>query len=353
MSVIRKAKKAYRRLWCWNNKVLKPKPMFDVPVITRIRFALRGFNANEYVWYDLEHNDYREYISEYERTLSRDINGEYKLVLDDKLLFEELLSKYVNVPEIYAWVHNGIVHGLHGNNVSNENLVKFCSEQRDLVVKWETGFEGKGTYIVHYTRNDHFLINGEECDGKRLTEIVMKHGSSIICEYMHQSAFEDELFSKSTNTLRIVCAKKRNEKNVRILRAVQRIGTEESKPVDNVSAGAMAAMIDLDTGILEQAVIAKSHNKNELFKKYDVHPDTGVKIAGKVIPNWDDIKQKIVYVTNQFPYINFVAWDVLLTEHGMCIIEGNASAGLMMFQCNGGVRNSDFGDIYRSYGIIK
>ena len=45
--------------------------------------------------------------------------------------------------------------------------------------------------------------------------------------------------------------------------------------------------------------------------------------------------------------------DVLLMDEGFCVIEGNASAGCVMFQMDGGVRDGEIGDIYRSYGIIK
>lgn len=353
MTIKDRAKKVYKRIWCWNNKVLKPKPLFHVPSYIRVKYAIKGFNANEYVWYDLAHNDYNEYISEYERILSREINGEYKLLLDDKLLFEELFRKYIHVPIIYAWINNGIVYGLHEMDINNSNIIDFFKDKIDLVVKWKVGFEGKGTYIVHYSGNQEFVVNGKVVGSNQLKDICFNHGSAIICEYMIQSSFEKQLYPDATNTLRIICAKKKGEKEVRILRAVQRIGTSESKPVDNVSAGAMAAPIDIATGELGLAVIAKSHNKEELFRKYERHPNTGEIIAGKVIPDWENIKNTILNMTNQFPYLNFVAWDVLLTEDGICLIEGNASAGLMMFQCEHGVRNSDIGEIYRSYGIIK
>ena len=86
---------------------------------------------------------------------------------------------------------------------------------------------------------------------------------------------------------------------------------------------------------------------------YNKHPDTDVQISGKIIPNWVQIKKEIVDLTNKFPYLNFVAWDVLLTNNGIYIIEGNASSGCGMFQMQHGVKNEELGDIYRNYNIIK
>ena len=133
---------------------------------------------------------------------------------------------------------------------------------------------------------------------------------------------------------------------------MQRIGNDACKPVDNVSAGGYASEIDLETGVLGPA-IAKYGPMDRRMKEFDYHPDTGAQIAGMVIPNWDAIKKGIVDLTNTFPYLNFVAWDVLLIEEGFCIIEGNASSGCGMFQMKHGVKNEELGDIYRSYGIIK
>lgn len=90
---LRKFRKAYNIIW-------KAKSEFSVPYFTRLRFALKGFNVNEIVWFDLKNNDYNNYISEYKRLMSREINGPYKFILDDKLVFEEVFGQYTTVPKI-------------------------------------------------------------------------------------------------------------------------------------------------------------------------------------------------------------------------------------------------------------
>ena len=42
---------------------------------------------------------------------------------------------------------------------------------------------------------------------------------------------------------------------------------------------------------------------------------------------------------------------MLLTDEGICIIEGNASSGLVMVQREHGVRNGPIGEVYKSYGL--
>ena len=55
----------------------------------------------------------------------------------------------------------------------------------------------------------------------------------------------------------------------------------------------------------------------------------------------------------KLPYIYFVAWDVLLTEDGICIIEANSSSGINIIQMWGGQRNKELGNFYRTHKIIK
>lgn len=339
----------------WFRLVWKNKTDYKVSLLTKTKYALKGFTVNEYIWYDLEHNDYREYISDYERIRSREINSEYKIILDSKLLFDEVFRKYTRVPKIYAWISGGIVYGLHGEDIENTSLIKTLKKYVIAVLKLENGYEGKGTYVIEYKQNNKenvFLVNGSLMSDVDVERLCLSNGNAILSEYMFQSEFENSLYPDAANTIRIVCAKKKGKEKTHIIKAVQRIGNDACKPVDNVSAGGYASEIDLETGELGPA-IAKCGPMERRMIEFDVHPDTGAQITGKVIPNWKTLKTEIIDLTNRFPYLNFVAWDVLLTEDGFCIIEGNASSGCGMFQMKHGVRNSELGDIYRSYGIIK
>lgn len=339
----------YRRVW-------KAENTFHVPFPNRLKYALKGFTANESVWFDLEKNDMRDYISEYERVNSREINGVYKVILDDKLLFEEIFRHYAKVPAVYAWISDGVVYGRHGCEVNDRNWMDLIKRFGAVVLKSESGYEGKGTYIIKMVNNDAlncFLVNGVSASEQDVRALLLKSSRAILCEYIKQSAFEDSLYPDASNTLRIVCAKKKGEAEARVVKAVQRVGNDFSRPMDNVSAGAIACPIDLETGRLGMGCIPKTHKRPEGARFFSKHPDTGAVLAGKVIPGWDQLKKEIKDLSDQFPFLNYIAWDILLTEDGFCVIEANASSGCMMFQIEHGVRNEEIGDIYRSYGIIK
>ena len=65
------------------------------------------------------------------------------------------------------------------------------------------------------------------------------------------------------------------------------------------------------------------------------------------------IKARVTALASEFPYLDFIAWDILLTEQGMCVIEANASSGVNIIQLWGGQRHGELGEVYRRYGIIK
>ncbi len=345
-------KDKYKEIKSWKNIVWDKKPDSKVPFTAKLVYALRGFSAQEYVNYDFAHNDYRKYISELERLNSRDIiNRQYKFILDDKLVFEEVYGQYTNVPTNYAWVKDGIVYGLHGNGMNNDNLIDYLKQYRDTVLKWNGKGGGAGTKVIFY-HDDKFYVNESECDEETVKNMFNRKGEAILCQYIKQSAFEAGLYPHTTNTIRIVCAKKRGEKSAEFITAVQRVGCKDSIPVDNASSGGLVLPIDPESGELGCG-IAIHGSPDRVRIPFDKHPDTGEAFVGKKIPDWKELVNQMVDLTNKIPYLYFVAWDILLTDDGYYIIEGNASSGVGIFQTSGGIRDSKFGDIFRDYGIIK
>ena len=134
---------------------------------------------------------------------------------------------------------------------------------------------------------------------------------------------------------------------MKVFFAVQRIGRKETIPEDNGSKGGLVANIDLETGMLSEARCLKE------LGTWEVHPDSGNPIKGVVIPDWDGIKKEILDVCKKIPYMDFMAWDLLITEEGPCVIEINTSSGINIIQLWGGQKQGELGDFFRHYKVIK
>lgn len=65
------------------------------------------------------------------------------------------------------------------------------------------------------------------------------------------------------------------------------------------------------------------------------------------------IKAEILEVADKLPFMDFIAWDILITKKGVCVIEANSSSGVNIIQLWGGQRQGELGDFFRHYKVIK
>ena len=335
----------------WLSVVVHSRRCYKIPFRKRLWANLHCFTNDEYVVFRLDKNDYHDYISEYERQKSRSINGDYRIAMDDKLLYEQVFSRHIRVPANYAYIQNKRIYPLGEYTVNEDSLLDFIKEKKKVMLKLNNSGGGNGIHVLSH-EDGCFFVDGKEYAAQDLFAYVVGAHDSILSEYIYQGEWGNSLFPKTVNTTRVVVAREKNATEYKVIGAVQRIGREASIPVDNADAGGLIAEIDLETGILSNA--ASRVNKDGTNMEFmDSHPDTGARITGKQVPRWNEIKQYLVDLAYQYPYINFFAWDIVVLDDGLRALEVNASSGVKMFQLHRGIRNGAFGDLYRSYGVIK
>lgn len=109
--------------------------------------------------------------------------------------------------------------------------------------------------------------------------------------------------------------------------AMLRLPTEESGGRANVSQGAIAAGVDIATGITTYAVAHKSQSIQYL-------PGTKKKLNGIVVPNWDKVLLTAVRAANVADLV-FAGIDIFLhQEKGPMVVELNAAPGLSIQAAN-------------------
>lgn len=327
------------------SEIICAERFYKVPFFTRLKMNLNGFTADQYIRYKLKENDIREYISEFERWKSRRINGRYNIVLDDKLLFPEVFGSYVPIPSNLAWIKNGVFYSLSGGYLTNDELLAILAARKKLVIKpvYAQG-SGRGVYILKAV-GKKYLLNDERIDD--VIDRLSNLDNYVVVEFIQQHQYADKLFRHSTNTIRLITTINKQTGRAIITNSVHRIGVEASIPVDNGKKGALVAEIDIVTGIMGQAKTFYD------LTCYSVHPETNAPIKGVKIPFWAEVKEQLVSVAERFPYIPFMAWDVVITDEGFYVIEINTSSGVNLFQMWRGERNRNLGDFYREHNIIR
>lgn len=304
-----------------------------------------GYLADQYSLYDFDNNDRREYISEYEWYKSRYINEPFNAMFDNKIICNEVLERYIRVPKIFVAKNQGRL--IKYTDIDTyEGVLDLLRREEKLYIKPISAGKGKGVYLLTFD-NEEFFVDDQVKSASEMISFLKKDSNWLLTEAIQQGAYLNSIYDKTANTIRFITWKSPETGEFEVFFAVQRIGTKATIPVDNGSRGGLVAQIDLDTGILSEARNLHSLNC------WEYHPDSGASIKGAQIPNWEAVKREMLELANRFPFMNFMAWDLLLTEEGICIIEANTSSGVNIIQLWGGQRKGPLGDFYRYHGIIK
>jgi hypothetical protein len=306
--------------------LLKSEASCPVPVklANRARMWRRGFLGVSHVIYNLEHNKIDDYLPDYHRKLrSPHINGSFSIVLNNKLLFYEVLQSYRHrLPPLHGILQRDTLWRFT-NPVridAQSWLMQHLAEGGSLVLKPVQGGGGKGIIVLSGPPENALLKVKKACadlDNYMVTERVKQH------DYVEQ------IYAATVNTIRIVTMWDVDEGYPFIAAAVQRIGTRKSAPVDNWTRGGLSAEIDLQCGTIGHAVTYPASGKLEWQAK---HPETGAQIEGVTIPRWQEVCSEILQIAGSLPYLPYIGWDVVVTTDGFAILEGNNYTDVNLLQ---------------------
>ena len=335
----------------WVRRILLAPDHFSSNPIRKLALALSGgYLTDQYAIYDFKNNDKREYLSEFDWYRSRWINEPFDQMLNNKIICTEVLQQYVYVPKLLAMKNKRRMVSLEKDRadeyLSCDDIHELLKAHGSLFMKPLAAGKGKGVYRLEFT-DGSIAIDGALTSKEDFDVFLEKEDGWFLSETVRQHAFLDSIYDKTTNTIRFITLRDPESGNFKVFFAVQRIGTSATIPVDNGSRGGLVSQISLETGELSEARSLHS------LDVHINHPDSGAPIKGAVIPNWGKIKEEMLDLARKFPFMNFIAWDILLTERGICIIEANTSSGVNIIQLWGAQKNGELGDFYRAHGVIK
>ncbi|WP_026665758.1 sugar-transfer associated ATP-grasp domain-containing protein [Butyrivibrio sp. FC2001] len=191
----------------------------------------------------------------------------------------------------------------------DEFVGRMKSDTNDIFVKVLDGFGGRGDYKAKADENSLKEVY------KNITESKAKY---IVEEYFYQDGFFHDVNPSSLNTIRVTTAK--NKRGIQVFFAYFRAGGAGSQ-VDNLHSGGVSYPIDITNGQLCMGHTYKTSN-------IEYHPSTNTKVAGYVIPNWDEIIKFAKKLHGMAPEgANLIGWDFCVNKDKIIVIEGNAGPG--------------------------
>lgn len=267
-----------------------------------------SFGFDEYFmfhFYEKTSEERREYVSCRERISYCERMNSIKnmIIFDDKALSYKVFKKY----------YKRDLAGIFSEN--DEDIFKnFISQHERFIVK---PFDGAGGYGIQ-------IMNGDKNYPKRqLMELLAKYKKGfVIEELIIQSNELSQLHPESVNTLRMptVLFKDRTD----IIHPVLRVG-RGGNIVDNSHSGGISCGIDVDTGKIISAADANG-------RRYETHPDTGVRLIGFNVPDWEEAKSLAIELARVLPDNKYTGWDLAHTENGWIMQEGNDRGDFDIFQ---------------------
>lgn len=291
----------------------------------------RGFLSYHIKQYGLTEDNWRDCLSDRDYKWLRPLNNEYRKLLWDKVTLRYCLDKYRRyLPEYYYHIvpRNGKTELLKMPDCpeylprSLDGLLELLRERKLLAMKPTVGSHGIGFYRLGFD-GGRYTVNGEEkTESEMLDFFSALNDYYNISEYIVMHSALGKIYSQVACTVRIMVINRSGLDPV-IENAYFRIGTKSTGFTDNIGSGGVFAYVDEKTGFFHDAEVIKEH----VISPCPLHPDTGARIEG-YLPHWDEVLSVIPEVCRYISPLEYLGFDVVITDSGFKILEINTHQDL-------------------------
>lgn len=160
------------------------------------------------------------------------------------------------------------------------------------------------------------ILSAADHDRNSLLKYMKNKGFNLAEEFIIQHPEMSRLSDSGVNTCRII-SQLNKDNEVEILGARLRISVNTH--VDNLASGNIAAPVDLETG----KVVGPGVYSDITKSIEHVHPVSGITLEGFQVPLWEECMTMVKKAALHRPENRSIGWDVVITERGPELLEGN------------------------------
>ncbi len=261
------------------------------------------------------------------------------VVVNDKLLLSALLNHLeLPTPRLLAVYHQHRNAGSVKAIRSTVELKHYLRHEAGtpFVAKPIFGAFGRGVYAVSHfeTASDTLVLNNDT------TLSIESFNESLVDPWGEGYLFQELLkphpqIAERCGTI-ICCARLilfMDKSGPRIWKAIWRIPGKGSMIDNRDNPDTLIAPVDPASGKIGLLVAGEGPT----MKQLEQHPLTGQKLAGFILPNWDETVKHCLSAATFFPSLWIQAWDIALTDHGPSLLEVNPVGGMrtpqLAFNC--------------------
>ena len=283
-------------------------------------------------------DNYKDFLCDKDYFLGHPWNGAYSGIIDNKLYLPLLLEKYKEyVPEYYYFKDEYGFLPLNKKGhvrVSIDDFLELLHKETMLCLKHTHSSVGQGFMLCKYSKGCYY-INKELIDKDKFVSIVSSLKEYIVTEYIQQHDYAKEINSTSLNTIRFLCAWDYKKCSFFVARCFHRFGCN-GNIVDNVGSGnGMLVFVNPETGVLKKNGAINQNHSGDRFAEDIIHPDSNRILTNLQIPNFENVRNKIIEIANSISYLRWVGFDVAITADSFKIIEVNSLSSLIDQECCG------------------
>lgn len=293
----------------------------------RLWLYQHGFLSSKDAIWDLRDETVDRYLSDREYRRLDHIRGQYQPGLDNKLFFHLLLAPTDEslLPSVHGLVRDGrFVDVDRFDCVESFDELEHRASEHPLILKPVTAAKGDGVHRLEWEEGS-LHVDGQPLDSRHFRRGFANDRDLLLTDLVSQAAYASRIYPHATNTVRLLTMVDPETDDPFVASAVHRFGTAGSGHADNWSRSGLSAEIDRETGELGRTV--QSTAGGETVTWMDCHPDTGVEIAGTVLPAWDRVTDQILDLADRYAGLwPHVGWDVVLTDENgsIAVLEGES-----------------------------
>lgn len=286
----------------------------------------------------IDKENYNDFLNDRDYLSGHPWNGAYSSIIDNKLYLPMLLKAYPEVIPAYYYFKDDSgflsLSDYQGGRNTIDDFFILLIEKGKLCLKHTYSSVGKGFMLVE-CQNDRYFLNRKEIEKNDLANKVNALNEYIVTECIKGHEYSSKICSTSLNTIRFLCAWDYDKKEFFLARCFHRFGCN-GNVVDNVGSGnGLLVFVDPETGIMKSNGAININNSGDRFIENVIHPDNNIKLTGLQIPNFFEIKQKVLEICNSISFLRWVGFDVAVTDDGFKIIEANSLSSLVDQECEG------------------
>lgn len=304
-----------------------------IPLQYRIWAVLNGFNP-EAAWFKrISKSNKKDFLTDHTYYKNTPYNDPKYMYMVGKDHFRETLKDYFEcLPKYYAEIKNNTIEKKDAWNESNGNIgasdiINLLEKEKVLAFKRISGRSGAGFIVGRCQSIDSFTFNDAPYNRQEAEQYIATLDGYIVSEFVQQCSQYETIWSKTTHTLRVQTCNVMNGK-AEVVFAFLRFGSSKALHfVSHINApGIYTAMIDIETGKTKTVLTPDEQGR---VIHVTEHPDTGVNLVCSV-PHWNLVVSKCIEMHDKIlPNLNWLGWDIMITDDGFRILEINTLSGLL------------------------